>query len=124
MIEELKYFQFSHLLQKEGWLNSAHVGVNENGVIQYLSDNAPQQPIGIEFVNGYAIPGFQNAHSHAFQFGMAGMAEKHEPNTNDDFWSWREAMYECALGMNPDQMEEVATSCYKELIRNGYTHVA
>lgn len=120
----MKYFQFNNLLQASGWVSRAYLGIDELGNIQYLSADPPAQPAAIEYVNGFALPGFQNAHSHAFQFGMAGMAEKHESGTKDDFWSWREAMYECALGMNPDQMEQVATACYKELVRNGYTHVA
>jgi formimidoylglutamate deiminase len=102
----------------------AYVGVDANGIIQYLSKSAPEEPIAVEFVNGFALPGFQNAHSHAFQYGMAGMAERHASGTSDDFWSWREAMYMCALSMNPDQMQAVATMLYAEMLRNGYTQVA
>lgn len=120
----MRYLQFKSLLQQSGWLSPAYVGIDAGGVVQYVSSEPPQQPAAIEYVNGYALPGFQNAHSHAFQFGMAGMAEKHKPDTNDDFWSWREAMYECALGMDPDEMEQVATSCYRTMLRNGYTNVA
>jgi len=120
----MKYFHFKSLLQSAGWLAPAYIGVDEAGTIQYLSDQSPEHAVACEYVNGYALPGFQNAHSHAFQFGMAGMAEKHAPGTKDDFWSWREAMYECALSMDPDEMEKVATACYTEMLRNGYTHVA
>ncbi len=117
-------FQFKYLLQQEGWLQNCYVNTDQHGIIQSLSAMPPEDAIVIEYINGFALPGFQNAHSHAFQFGMAGMAEKHKPNTNDDFWSWREAMYECALSMNPEEMERVAVACYKEMLRNGYTHVA
>lgn len=120
----MKYFQFKYLLQQEGWLQDVYVKIDEQGIIQSLSTIPPDHAVAIEYINGFVLPGFQNAHSHAFQFGMAGMAEKHEPGTNDDFWSWREAMYECALSMNPDEMEHVATACYKQMLRNGYTHVA
>ena len=120
----MKYFQFKGLLQAEGWISPAYVGIDDNGVIQYLSDKAPANPLSIESVQGYALPGFQNAHSHAFQFAMAGLAETHKENSDDDFWSWREAMYNCALSMNPDQMQAVATMAYSEMLRKGYTHVA
>ncbi|MBX2969078.1 MAG: formimidoylglutamate deiminase [Cyclobacteriaceae bacterium] len=120
----MKYFQFKYLLQQEGWLQNVYLKIDEQGIIQSLSTAPPDYAVSIEYINGFALPGFQNAHSHAFQFGMAGMAEKHEPGTNDDFWSWREAMYECALSMNPDEMEQVATACYKQMLRKGYTHVA
>lgn len=120
----MKYFQFKYLLQQEGWLQNAFVKTDQDGIIQSLSTTPPKEAVAIEYINGFALPGFQNAHSHAFQFGIAGMAEKHKPGTKDDFWSWREAMYECALRMSPDEMEQVATACYKEMLRCGYTHVA
>lgn len=124
MKHELKYYQFTGLLLQTGWLVPAVVGVDAQGIIQYLADKAPEAPAAIEAVQGLAIPGFQNAHSHAFQFAMAGMAEKHSAGSNDDFWSWREAMYRCALTMDPDQMEAVATMLYAELLKRGYTHIA
>jgi formimidoylglutamate deiminase len=120
----MKYFQFKGLLQSDGWLSPAYVGVDRDGAIQYLSDQAPTEPLSIESIQGYALPGFQNAHSHAFQYAMAGLAEKHAENTDDDFWSWREAMYNCALSMDPDQMQAVAAMAYSEMVRKGYTHVA
>lgn len=120
----MKYFQFKGLLQAEGWMSPAYVGVDGDGVIKYLSDQPPAESIVIESVQGYALPGFQNAHSHAFQYAMAGLAEKHAENTEDDFWSWREAMYNCALSMDPDQMQAVAAMAYSEMVRKGYTHVA
>lgn len=120
----MKYYQFKNLLQSSNWIADAYLGIDGQGIIQHLSTDSPAQPVSIEYVNGFALPGFQNAHSHAFQFAMAGMAEKHKPGTADDFWSWREAMYECALSLNPDEMEKVATACYKQMLRKGYTHVA
>jgi formimidoylglutamate deiminase len=121
----MKFYHFKHLLAKPNeWLSPAYVGVDENGVIQYLSESAPKEASPVEYVNGIAIPGFQNAHSHAFQYAMAGRAETHEVGSKDDFWSWREAMYACALSMDPGQMQAVATMLYAEMLRKGYTHVA
>lgn len=119
----MKYFQFKALLQRTGWVCPAFVGVDEQGLVRYVSDKPPG-PAAIESVQGYVLPGFQNAHSHAFQYAMAGMAEKHPSGAKDDFWSWREAMYQCALSMDPDQVEAVAAMLYAEMLRKGYTHVA
>lgn len=119
-----KYFRFDRLLQSSGWLSPAFVSVDDLGNIQYLSDKVPEEPAAVEHIQGYALPGFQNAHSHAFQYAMAGSAETHKPGSSDDFWSWREAMYGCALSMDPDQMQAVATMLYAEMLRKGYTHVA
>ncbi len=120
----IRYFHFRGLYNSSGWLTPAYVGVNDDGLIQYLSDKAPASPSPLEFVDGYALAGFQNAHSHAFQYAMAGRAEIHPTGSSDDFWSWREAMYACALSMDPDQMQTVATMLYIEMLRKGYTHVA
>lgn len=120
----MHYFRFEALLQKEGWLSPAYVGVDTAGIIRYLSSEKPEVENAVETVAGAALPGFQNAHSHAFQYGMAGKAEIHAPDSQDDFWSWREAMYQCALSYNPDEVEVVATKLYRHLLHNGYTAVA
>ncbi len=120
----MKVYKFNALLQHNGWISPAYVGIGPNGVLAYLSENPPAESTAIESVKGFVLPGFQNAHSHAFQYAMAGMAERHPAGSMDNFWSWREAMYKCALGMSPDQVEATATMLYVELIRKGYTHVA
>jgi formimidoylglutamate deiminase len=120
----MTYYAFDFLLRQEGWLSPAYVGVDQNGIIQYLAQEPPAAPeTPIQAVKGAALPGFQNAHSHAFQYGMAGMAEQHAPGARDDFWSWREAMYACAETFTPEQNEQVATQLYRHLLRNGYTSV-
>jgi len=120
----LKYFRFKGLLLKERWLHPAYVGIDSRGIIHYLSDVIPQEAIAFETVEGFTLPGFQNAHSHAFQYAMAGLAERHDAGTRDDFWTWREAMYQCALSVDPDQAEAIAAMLYTEMLRCGYTHVA
>jgi formimidoylglutamate deiminase len=122
--EGIKYFHFQSLLQKNNWLTPAFVGVDDRGTIQYLSNEKPQQAIAVEVVDGFALPGFQNAHSHAFQYAMAGLAENHAVGTDDDFWTWREEMYKCALSVDPDQAQAIAAMLYAEMVRHGYTHVA
>lgn len=122
-LERLKYFHFTALLQKQGWLESAYVGVDAHGIIQYL-DTVPPNSAAVEAVQGLALPGFQNAHSHAFQYAMAGLAENHPVGIDDDFWTWREAMYQCALAVNPGQAQAIAAMLYAEMVRVGYTHVA
>ncbi|MBT1703101.1 formimidoylglutamate deiminase [Chryseosolibacter indicus] len=118
-----KYFHFQGVYTLGKWITPAFVGIDAKGIIQYLSDQTPSDELPIEYVDGFALPGFPNAHSHAFQYAMAGMAEKHQKDTNDDFWSWREAMYQCALSMDPDQLQTVATMLYIQMLKKGYTHV-
>jgi formimidoylglutamate deiminase len=120
----MTYYRFNALLQSSGWMMPAYVGVDEQGIAHYLGDQPPPHPAAIEQVNGFALPGFQNAHSHAFQYAMAGLAENHPAGTDDDFWTWREEMYKCALSVNPDQAQAIAAMLYAEMVRQGYTHVA
>lgn len=105
-------------------MQPAYVGVDEKGMVRYLSTSAPAEPVALEAIHGYVLPGFPNAHSHAFQYAMAGHAEVHPAGVTDDFWTWREAMYRCALSITPDEMEGVAYACYRRMGLNSYTHVA
>lgn len=118
-----KIFRFNQLWQNQAWLAPAFVSLDEHGCILSISSETPTQAVAIEYVNGIALPGFQNAHSHAFQYAMAGLAEQHAPGTSDDFWTWREAMYQCALAVNPDEAEAIAAMLYAEMVRHGYSHV-
>jgi len=119
-----KVLKFEGLLTNDGWLCPAYAEVDTHGNIASVSESKPSEG-SIESVNGYAIPGFQNAHSHSFQYAMSGLAEIHpDPTSQDDFWSWRETMYNIALSMDPDQFEHIATMLYAEMLSHGYTHVA
>jgi len=119
----MKKYTVKGLLQNDGWKSNVELTVDHQGIIQQIEENYAQS--SGEKINGYALPGFQNAHSHAFQYAMAGLAEVHDvSHTSDDFWSWREAMYALALTVNPEQMEAIATMLYAEMVRHGYTHVA
>ena len=68
------------------------------------------------------IPAMPNLHSHAFQRGMAGLAETRGPSA-DSFWSWREVMYRFALTMTPEQVEAVAAQLYVEMLEAGFGRV-
>ena len=68
------------------------------------------------------VPGMPNLHSHAFQRGMAGLAEVRGPGA-DSFWSWRNVMYRFALSMTPDHVEAVASQLYMEMLEAGFSRV-
>lgn len=119
---DMETFFLKGLLLNDGWLENAYVTVDENGRIVSMSDRSNG---AFETIDALAIPGFQNAHSHAFQYAMAGLAEIHSTNeTPDDFWSWRDAMYKLALSISPEDLEVIAKQLYAEMLRHGYTNVA
>ena len=78
-----------------------------------------------ERLPGLALaPGFVNDHSHAFQRGLRGAVERIDPSRpHDDFWTWRERMYELANGFSPDSMRETSRRCFGEMLSAGYTSV-
>lgn len=69
-----------------------------------------------------AVPGLPNVHCHAFQRGMAGLAE-HRGASDDDFWSWREVMYHFLDQLDPDDVEAICAMAYVEMLETGYTRV-
>jgi formimidoylglutamate deiminase len=79
-------------------------------------------PEGAERLAGPVLPGLVDAHSHAFQRAFVGLAERRD-SAHDDFWSWRDRMYGVALRITPEQLRDIATFLYAELLAGGYTQV-
>ena len=65
--------------------------------------------------NRLTIPGFVNAHSHAFQRALRGRTE------GGDFWAWREAMLALADEQSPERVRGVFEQVYREMLRAGYS---
>ena len=63
------------------------------------------------------LPGFVNAHSHAFQRALRGRTE------GGDFWAWRESMLDVASRLAPGQVRTEYVDVYRELLGAGYTAV-
>jgi formiminoglutamate deiminase len=68
------------------------------------------------------LPGFVNAHSHAFQLALRGRGEVF-PSDAGSFWTWREAMYDLVESLDPDDMAEIAWRCFMEMRGVGITSV-
>jgi formimidoylglutamate deiminase len=64
-----------------------------------------------------ALPGFVNAHSHAFQRALRGRA------AGGDFWAWREGVLAEAERHTPESVRELYTETYREMRAAGYTAV-
>jgi formimidoylglutamate deiminase len=110
---------FGSALLPSGWADDVQVVVT-GGIITTVTSGAVPQA-GDER-HQLAIPGSASLHSHAFQRGMAGLAEM-RGDTSDTFWTWRETMYRFALDMTPEDTEAVATLLYVEMLEQGFTRV-
>ncbi|TGP27044.1 MULTISPECIES: formimidoylglutamate deiminase [unclassified Mesorhizobium] len=106
-------------LLPDGWQGNVRVAFDGGRIATVEAGALPQA--GDER-HAILLSGMPNLHSHAFQRGMAGLAELRGPSA-DSFWSWREVMYRFALSMTPDQVEAVAAQLYIEMLEAGFSRV-
>jgi formimidoylglutamate deiminase len=104
------------------WHDAVLLGIGSDGRWSRIEPGVRHAPAGAEVAAGPLLPSLVDAHGHAFQRAFAGLAERRESEA-DDFWSWRDRMYQVALRVTPDQLRAVAAHLYVELLRGGYTQV-
>lgn len=118
-----KHIFAKQALTEAGWANDVLIKVDCNGVILELK---PDAKIEGDFsgtrLNGSIIPGLPNSHSHAFQWAMAGLGEK-SGKGGDSFWTWRQAMYGFVDGIQPEDLQAIASALYMQMLKAGYTSV-
>jgi formiminoglutamate deiminase len=110
---------FQSALLPDGWADGVRITIAaqtiariETGVAATPSDER----------HGVAIPGLANVHSHAFQRGMAGLAEVRGP-AHDSFWTWRDVMYRFVDRLTPEDVTAIAAQAYVEMLEGGFTRV-
>jgi formimidoylglutamate deiminase len=101
----------------DGHLQSGLEIVVRDGRIAAI--RAAKQPVNL--VNRMVLPGFVNAHSHAFQRGIRGHVQ--HAVGSDNFWSWRERMYALAVRLNPEELRAISALAYLEMLQAGFTSV-
>jgi formimidoylglutamate deiminase len=104
------------------WADAVVLEAGADGAWTRIEAGVAAPPPHAERLAGPAVPGLVDAHSHAFQRAFAGLAERRD-SAHDDFWSWRDRMYQVALRITPAQLRAVAAQLYLELLRGGYTQV-
>ena len=70
-------------------------------------------------LSGIVLPGFANAHSHAFHRALRGRTHA----GSGTFWTWRDAMYALAARLDPDSYLALARATYAEMALAGVTCV-
>lgn len=68
---------------------------------------------------GVTLPGFANAHSHAFHRALRGRTHV----GTGTFWTWRDGMYVLAERLDPDSYYRLARGVYAEMALAGITTV-
>lgn len=106
-------------LLPDGWAKDVRLTLKDRRI--YAIEQGVEAKAGDER-HEILLPTMANLHSHAFQRGMAGLAELRGPD-NDSFWSWRTVMYRFALTMSPEQMQAIAAQLYVEMLEAGFGRV-
>ena len=108
----------------DGWAEQVLLRIGADGCWSEITAGVATPPGDATPLQGPALPGLVDAHSHAFQRAFAGLAERREAERgHDDFWSWRVRMYAVARRITPEQLRAIAAHLYVELLRGGYTQV-
>ena len=98
-------------------------------------------PAGASRLPGIVLPGFANAHSHAFHRALRGRTHDgaHRDGVGTEatgtsgaraeadagtFWTWRQAMYGVAARLDPASYLALARAAYAEMACAGITGVA
>jgi formimidoylglutamate deiminase len=108
-------------LLPSGWASAVRLTISD-GRIETVEQGA--NPLYDELQAGIVIPGLCNAHSHAFQRALVGRTERRSPEGQDNFWTWRKAMYHLAARIDADSLKVIASRVYAEMLAAGYTSVA
>ena len=90
----------------------------DDGRISAVTPAAPETRADVE-LPGVVLPGFANAHSHAFHRALRGRTH----GDGGTFWTWRDRMYRVAGVLDPDSYYGLARAVYGEMTLAGVTSV-
>jgi formiminoglutamate deiminase len=113
------WLHFDTALLPDGWSNGVRIGIAGGRIAAVEHDAAARSG---DTQRGIGLSGMANLHSHAFQRGMAGLAEQRGA-AQDSFWTWRETMYRFVERIGPDDFEAIAALAFVEMVEAGFTRV-
>ncbi|HRK29596.1 MAG TPA: formimidoylglutamate deiminase [Tepidisphaeraceae bacterium] len=97
--------------------------VNADGQIGQVSAARSQATAdAVDMRRRALLPGFVNAHSHAFQIGLRAQQQRFDSGTGN-FWSWRETMYRLVDSLDADRIFDLSRQAFREMLRAGITSV-
>ena len=102
------------------------VVVGQDGRIRRVSSSPSLKTASIKAMGQALIPGFVNAHSHAFQRGLRGLGENYPRGPSGEetpsFWTWREAMYGLVNELDSvEAFKRQTKQCFQEMAAAGIT---
>lgn len=134
-VEEKISYQFQSALVGNCWVERPVITIAQGRIKQIQFPSAQlahpaRQPAQVEsatdskptVIEGVALPGMVNVHSHAFQRALAGLSD-FRTSHQDSFWTWRTQMYDFVQSFEPEDVYRIAKQLYQELLSGGYTTV-
>ncbi|MCQ9367050.1 formimidoylglutamate deiminase [Brevibacterium sp. 50QC2O2] len=106
--------------REDGGLSGVAVTVGADGRVASVAvDVAEPSDPAVRCYAGLALPGAQNAHSHAFHRLLRGRTH----GDGGSFWTWRDVMYRAAAQLTPENYFDLACAVFAEMVAAGYTAV-
>jgi formimidoylglutamate deiminase len=103
-----------------GFTPGLQVAVDSSGRIEAVGalERAPTHRLD----RAALLPGFVDAHSHAFQRGLRGHGERF-PAGAGSFWTWRQAMYGLVGSLDRSILRALCVQAFREMRDAGITSV-
>jgi formimidoylglutamate deiminase len=98
------------------------IEINDAGRIQNVGPSSQLGEPDLTLPRRALLPGTINAHSHSFQRVLRGRTQTRGP-AEDNFWTWRNAMYRAAAVLEPSDVYVIARQAFLEMALNGVTAV-
>jgi formiminoglutamate deiminase len=114
----MRYWCENAWLDSSGVRSGVLVEVTDDGQIASTTPDSPRPPDAYR-LTGLVLPGFANAHSHAFHRALRGRTH----SDGGTFWTWRTGMYSLASRLTPSSYRKLATAVYAEMALAGVTCV-
>src|SRR5688572_1681164 len=115
----------AHAVVSGRWVDHPCIVVDADGCIEAIVDaqRVPAGPLVRDLGPVALVPGFVNAHSHAFQRAIRGATQRRGAFDPSSFWSWREAMYATANALTPEEVFAITRRAFAEMLDSGITCV-
>jgi formimidoylglutamate deiminase len=104
----------------DGFATGVQLRLGENGRIEEVGRLGLAATLRLH--RQALLPGMVSSHSHAFQRALRGRGERF-PAGAGSFWSWREAMYEVAAGLDAAGFDRLCLQTFREMRAAGITAV-
>ena len=109
-------------LLPNGWSNNVIIEIDQSGLISNVTEKNNHK-VDADLNEEIILPAMNNLHSHSFQRAMAGLTEARSPQGNDNFWSWRNLMYQFLDVLTPEEIYSITLFSQMEMLQSGYVGV-